>query len=373
VPELTDLPNLANDVRERVVAPPYAEVSRRVRARRLRGAAGSLAAAVLVVGGVAVWQNAVTTAGPPIPQPAEETPIPPTDESLWRSVVDGTDAHPFEVAGTDDGSIAVLWRALEQPAPTFALVIREADGTVHGRRLDEPVQLTPVPGGWVGVRTARAWFIGSDGTWTDLGTPGEPRPPRGGDVVIHGQYGRWLYYPGDRTWQALGDDYGDFEGAYVTPDGVPVTCDGNGRGQVTVVDDGDLDPSVQGETCVMAGRGDDVVVAGLGDDPSGEIRLTGLLLKSGETWTAPHIQNTPVDDVVSLVVIPDGRALVTDSDGDAVIFGGDGSIIEVGPEMGPAFVAGDQIYLQSYAQAKGPLVVLADDLSWQETPLPGLP
>ena len=41
--------------------------------------------------------------------------------------------------GTDDGSMAVIWRALEQPEPTFALVIREADGTVHGRRLDAPV------------------------------------------------------------------------------------------------------------------------------------------------------------------------------------------------------------------------------------------
>ena len=167
---LRDLPDLAGDVRERVVIPPYAEVSRRVRARRLRGAVGAMAAAVVVVGGVAVWQSVATTAGPSIPQPADHTqgPIPPTDESQWRAVVDGTDSHPFEIQGTDDGSIAVVWRALEPGAPTFALVIREADGSVHGMRLDEPVSLTPVPGGWVGMDGARGHLIGSDGSWTDL-------------------------------------------------------------------------------------------------------------------------------------------------------------------------------------------------------------
>jgi len=35
---------------------------------------------------------------------------------------------------TASGSIAVVWRALEHPEPTYALVIREPDGTVHGRR-----------------------------------------------------------------------------------------------------------------------------------------------------------------------------------------------------------------------------------------------
>ena len=120
-------------------------------------------------------------------------------------MVDGTDAHPFEIQGTDDGSIAVVWRALEQPEPTFALVIREADGTVHGRRLDEPVDLTPVPGGWVGVRTAQAWFIATDGSWTDLGSA---RPSRGrrepGDVFVHGPVRPLaVYSPETRTWSEL--------------------------------------------------------------------------------------------------------------------------------------------------------------------------
>ena len=69
----------------------------------------------------------------------------------------------------------MVWRALEHPEPTFALVIREADGTIHGTLLDEPVSLTPVPGGWVGLETTKAWFIRTDGSWTVLRQPGGPR------------------------------------------------------------------------------------------------------------------------------------------------------------------------------------------------------
>ena len=92
--DLHELPDLAGDVRDRVVIPPYAEVSRRVRARRLRGAVGAMAAAVVVVTGVALSQTVATTAGPSTPQPAgtSQGPIPPTDETQWRAVVDGTDS-----------------------------------------------------------------------------------------------------------------------------------------------------------------------------------------------------------------------------------------------------------------------------------------
>ena len=175
------------------------------------------AAAVVLVGGVAVWQSVATTAGPSVPQPAGTTqgPIPPTDESQWRAVVDGTDSHPFEVEGTDDGSIAVVWRALEPGAPTFALVIREADGSVHGMRLDDPVSLTPVPGGWVGMDGARGHLIGSDGTWSDLDETA-PRQPQAGDVVVTGQYSSWLYSPVDQGLSPATELEGGSADGYVT-------------------------------------------------------------------------------------------------------------------------------------------------------------
>ena len=178
--------------------PPYEEVGRRVRARRTRGLAGTLAATVLVVGGVAVWQSIGTSPGPGPAEPA--TPLPSTSEALWRSVVDGEMAHPFEVAGSDDGSVAVVWRSLEHPEPTFALVIREPDGTVTAPASTRPLDLTPVPGGWVGVRTVQGWFIGTDGTWTDLGSQAAPGSRDAGDVFVDGQFGQWLYSPEDRTW-----------------------------------------------------------------------------------------------------------------------------------------------------------------------------
>ena len=176
--DLRDLPDLAGDVRERVVTPPYDAVSRRVRHRRPAGGRQRRR------GGARRRRDRCLAErrhhGRPVSAAAGRppSPIPPTDESQWRAVVNGTNAGPFEVSGTDDGSVAIVWRALEQPEPTFALVIREADGSVHGRRLDVPVTLTPVPGGWVGLETARGWLIASDGSWTDLGAAREPRPPR---------------------------------------------------------------------------------------------------------------------------------------------------------------------------------------------------
>ena len=325
--ELRDLPDLVGDVRDRVVVPPYAEVSRRVRARRARTAAGTLAVAVLVVGGIAVWQNVATTAGPSVPQPATtQGPIPPTDESQWRAVVDGAAAGPFEVSGTDDGAIAVVWRALEHPEPTFALVIREADGTVHGRRLDVPLTLTPVPGGWVGLETTRGWLIGSDGSWTDLGAALDPRATEAGDVAVAGQFGRWLYRPDDRSWSTL-SVFGSPDQAYVNDFGNLITCTGH-DGRVSVVDQdrsGQPNPDLPGVTCVIAGNGETVVVAALGDDPSGAIPLTGVLRSTdgGATWTRPPFD--AFSSITSQVVGADGTILVTGTEGRSFVIHPDGA------------------------------------------------
>jgi hypothetical protein len=377
--DLHELPDLAGDVRERVVIPPYAEVSRRVRARRLRGAVGALAAAVVVVGGVATWQSVATTAGPSIPQPANHTqgPIPPTDESQWRAVVDGTDSHPFEVEGTDDGSLAVVWRALEPGAPTFALVIREADGSVHGMRLDDPVTLTPVPGGWVGMDGSWGHLIGSDGSWSDLGEAAS-RAPRAGDVVVTGQYSSWLYSPGDQGLSPMPQLEGGFADAYVTPQGDLVTCQHDGRGEIFVSPTGKMIRGLPGETCVVAGRDDDAAVVALGDDPDGGILMTGLATMSGLTpghspsWRFPQIPDL-LDGVTSVVVTPDGSTVVTDAgDGRWLVVRPDGDVVEPDRRAGEAFVAGERLYVSSYGLMNGPIFVSDDDgRTWSETTLPG--
>jgi hypothetical protein len=373
--DLRDLPDLASDVRERVVTPPYDAVSRRVRARRLRGAASTLASAVLVVGGVAVWQNAATTAGPPVPQPAEESPIPPTDESQWRAVVNGTDAHPFEIEGTDDGSIAVIWRALEHPEPTFALVIRDVDGRVHGMRIDSPVELTPVEGGWVGVRTTQGFFIGSDGTWTDLGQPGPSRRVRPGDYYINGQYGSWLYSSQRGTWSTMPMPYGNSFDGYVNPQGELVTCDGDGQGRVWITSGGRQSQSVVGATCDMTGRGDRVSAVGLGDEPDGSIPLMGLLVTTEDRLAVVRADFMVLSGVTSLTVTPAGSTLVTDaSAGDAFVLNADRTqLVEPDRKLGLAFVAGDRLYATTYGFMKGPLLESDDDgNTWHEGVLPGM-
>ena len=373
--DLHELPDLAGDVRERVVIPPYAEVSRRVRARRLRGAAGATAAAVVVVAGVAVWQSVATTAGPSVPQPADTTqgPIPPTDESQWRAVVDGTDSHPFEVEGTDDGSIAVVWRALEPGAPTFALVIREADGSVHGMRLDEPVSLTPVPGGWVGMDGAQGHLIGSDGTWSDL-AEGASRSPRPGDVLVTGQYSSWLYSPDYQRLSPMPELEGDYADAYITPQGDVITCSRAGNTHVWVTMRDVHSPWVDGSTCTMAGRGDAVSALGLGDEPDGGIPLTGLLVRSQDGSEFRAGDFIALSGVTSVTITPAGSTLVTDaSTGDSFVLSADHTqLVEPDRKLGLAFVAGDHLYATTYEFMNGPLLVSDDDgRTWSETTLPG--
>ncbi len=365
---IDELPDLAGDVRDRAVPPPYEHVTRRVRARRLRTASGTMAAVVITVGGIAVWQNAATTASPspapPITQPAD--PAYPASPA-WQQVVDGTDSHPFEIQGTDDGSIAVVWRALEQPEPTYALVIREPDGTLHGRRLDSSVSLTPVPDGWVGLRTARAWFISSAGTWTDLGTPGTPRAPEPGDVILAGQYGRWLYQPGTRTWTSLPVGYGDLGSSYVTPAGFQVGCHGPADGQVGVYRDGQRVTEAPGDACTVVGYRDSVVVVVTVDHPSGSIPIGNVLWSDdgGAGWS-------PIDfapgSLNSVAVLDDGTPVV----------GTDGGAVTIGPfqspegEHGFAFAAGQRLYTLAYGQSRGAMSYTDDKgETWHTAPLPG--
>jgi hypothetical protein len=369
---IEELPDLAGDVRARAVPPPYDEVRRRVRARRGRTEAGTLAATALVVGGLAIWQDVATTASPSpapsIPQPAD--PAYPASAD-WQQVVGGTDSHVFEIQGDDTGSIAVVWRALEQPAPTFALVIREADGALHGRVLDEPVSLTPVPGGWVGARASRAWFIADDGTWTELAAPGPSRGARAGDVMVRGTSASWLYSPADRSLAALDVDSTGTDG-YVTPDGVLTRCLWNGRNQIFFSPSDVLRQGLPGKSCVIAGRGDDLAIVSLGDDPDGDIPMTGLMTYSGDTWRYPSANL--LDGVSSVVMTPGGSTMVTGaSTGRAILVRADGEVTTPDQKVGQAFVAGDRLYATTYAQDHGPLYFSDDDGdTWSETTLPGL-
>jgi hypothetical protein len=364
-----ELPDLAGEVSARTVTPPYDAVTGRVRARRRRATAGTLAATAFVVGGLALWQDLSPA---PAPAPAPPVTSPGPVDGSWRQVVDGTDSHPFVISGTDDGSVAVVWRALEPGAPTFALVVRGPDGTVHGRWLDEPLSLTPVPGGWVGTYSSRAWLITTDGHWSALPEPTGRRDARAGDVLVRGQYSSWLYSPVDRSLAAVPDLDGGAADGYVTPDGVLDTCRWNGRSQIFFSPSDILREGVPGKTCVMAGRGDDLAIVGLGDRPDGGIPMTGLMTRSGDVWHYPRADLLP--GVSSVVVTPGGSTVVTDaSSGRWLLVRPDGQVTTPQRKVGEAFVAGDRLYVSAYGFMKGPLFYSEDDgRTWTETVLPGI-
>jgi hypothetical protein len=291
-----------------------------------------------------------------------------TDERLWKSVVDGPLAHPLDVSGAADGSVAILWRSLVQPAPTFALVIRTPDGRVIGRRLDAPVTLTPVSDGWVALRGHRAWYVEPGSDWISLGTPGPVRAPRAGDVLVDGQGGPWLVDPDRLTWDRAPS--GALAEA-VTASGHLYACTGTGFGHVRVRLDVGYTQWVSGDSCLMASQGEAVSALGLEDAPGGGT-TSGLLVSQGGPFRSGDWIR--LGDVSSMCVTADGATIVTGAGGDAFVLTADRrQLIEPDEKLGVAFTAGDRLYATTFAQDKGPLLYSDDDgATWQETTLPGL-
>ncbi len=376
MPDVFELPDLAGDVRDRAVPPPYDEVVRRRRAGRIRLAAGTALVCAVVAGGIVAVQ--VATAPEAASPPAAEGggPDGPTDPGVWSRVVNGPQAHPFEVSASDDGAVAVVWRSLTLPAPLYALVIRDGSGSVHGTMLEEPVTLTPVPGGWVAVSGYRGWLLGTDGTWRDLGEPDPAREPVPGDVLVAGQYSRWLFDPAAGTWSGSTHDRDSAAGAYVNPEGGLVTCArDSGTIRVAPPDARDQPPSLDGATCLMYGSGDSVVVAGVGDGPDGSLPLTGLLRSTdgGAAWSP--IKGVPHDvPLHSLAITTSGTIVLSGDDGRSFVIDRDGTVTH--PDTDTGFLisgGGERIYAlaqESPVQA----LLFSDDQgeTWQETVIPGM-
>jgi hypothetical protein len=171
---------------------------------------------------------------------------------------------------------------------------------------------------------------------------------------------------------------GGYADAYVTPEGELVTCQQGGRGEIIVSPIGKMTHGLPGETCVVAGRGDNAAVVALGDDPDGGIPMTGLATMTdltpgySPTWRF-HQNLNLLDGVTSVVVTPGGSTLVTNAgDGRSLVVRPDGDVVEPDRKVGEAFVAGDRLYVTSHAFMNGPVFVSDDDgRTWQETTLPG--
>jgi hypothetical protein len=254
-------------------------------------------------------------------------------------------------------------------------VVRQPDGTLHGWRLDEPLDLTPVPGGWVGTYSSQSWLVTSDGTMSSLDVATRTRDARPGDVVIRGQYTSWLYSPDDADLSVLPSLDGTLFDGYVAPDGRLLTCGPDGD-RIGVSAVGAAISRGRGSTCLLVGHGDHVTAAGTGDGSGkdGGVYLLSLQHShdGGASWSDGRL---PSDlDLTSVAVGADGTTYVTGTDGRLFVTSPDGSTAEPGGSHGVVTTTGDRVWSLPYGNNHGPLRYSDDHgATWSETTLPGLP
>ena len=275
------------------------------------------------------------------------------------------------MAGGLDGSLAVIWRDLVHPEPTFALVVQDSDGSVSGRLLDEPLDLTAVPGGWVGSRDGqRASFVRPDGTVTDLPVESTQARPGAGDwaVTLSGPSLLWQSRTGLLVHPALDRATTQF---LVTDPGRVVTYDPGStllettKGSEVVLPEGT-------RAVALAAYGGDIAAAALGDAPDGSIPTLELVVSHdlGDTWQrATGIRSA---GTTSLVVTPAGTTLATDDQGGytRVDKSGEGVVNETLSLTGLT-LAGDRIAALQFDDGPGLLWSDDDGRTWEPGTLPG--
>jgi hypothetical protein len=364
---LSTMSRLAEEIGERAAPPDFGEVTARARHRRRSRlvVAGALVAAVILAGvvGVALVGHERT------PPPASPDRLPTEVTDLVRSPT----SHPFEVVGGLDGSLAVVWRNLVHPEPTFALVLRDADGTVRGRLLDQPFDLTAVPGGWVASRDgASASFVTSAGAITELPIEPTRTAPEPGDMIVP-TAGRLLLWRAETGTLALPDLPPRTEAAHLTDGGVLATYRSEHRMRI-----GDVRVSMPAgtRTVTIAGSGDHVSVLALGDAPDGSIPALGLVAshdagRTGNQWTADELGLT---DTTSLVVTPGGTTLSTSTDGDLTVLDADGRLVTPhhAPRIQGLTLAGDRVYGFTLSHDGALLWSEDDGATWRQETMPGL-
>ena len=219
--DLRDLPDLADDVRERVDIRPETPfrwvhhlAARRggiIGARSARRRRRSPSSACAQPHG----RPAMPSRLPPRPDPADRrmSGCPVRQRHQRR--------RPF-----DSGHrrrIVAMWRALEQARRPSTGAIRKADGSVHGRLEDVPVAYPPCPGGWSACEmTAGLRSSASDGSSSTPISATSRRAPAAGDVVVTARCAVRLLTEdgaGRRVVECRSPP-----GAYLAPTAPTVTC-----------------------------------------------------------------------------------------------------------------------------------------------------
>jgi hypothetical protein len=370
---LRELGRLAAEVGDRAVPPSFDEVLGRARRRRRSRRSTAAVGAAVLVGAVAVVGVVTRDPAPAPAPPASPAGLP----GEVRDLVRAPRSHPFEMVGGDDGSLAIVWRNLVQPGPTFALVVRDADGEVHGRLLDQPLDLTAVRGGWVGTRSGTTgWRISPEGSFTRLEVDEAHLVARTGDVLVpaagevpllyrpstdrlaHPEQSSGLPELVTESGNLLTYDPGPSP-ANVSLDGVTVALPAGTMGIVTAV------------------SGDLAAVVAQGDAPDGSIPVLGLAViddarGSGRSFDGRELG---IRDLGSLVVTDDGVVLVTDGDGRLTRLGRDGFLepADDPPLVRGLTIGGSRVYGVAANDDHGPLLWSDDDgATWHSDTLPGM-
>ncbi len=313
-----ELTALRDDVADRARLPDFAAVqARALRRRRTRIAAvGSVAAAAAVVVAI-VLAPGLGALPEATPGPSTEGPTrveTGTVPKVVQDLVQDSRAHRFVVAGGLDGSVAVVWRNLVQPAPMFALVTRSADGVVTGQLLGEPPStLTAVPGGWVGSVGHVGephYLVRPDGAVLDLPVSTLVDDPTAGDVAVpQPQQAGYLIFR-DGTLLHPKDPPTTPFATYITPDGGLVAQ--SGRRDVVSDAGGRTRLPARTRYVAVVGNGPHVAAIAFGSEPDGDIPIVGAAVSSdsGLTWRAVALPD-PFGGVSSFAITSGGTTAIT--------------------------------------------------------------
>ena len=277
---------------------------------------GLLAAAAAVVATLALAPGLGTLPEPPTPvtpSPSPTLALGTVPQEVQDLIADDR-THRLEVTGGLDGSVAVIWRELDGN-PRFALVTRTADGISTGQIIEAPFGLTPVPGGWVAMRSYRAYLLTPDGTLTDLPIQAVIEP-RAGDIQVETGERPFLYRPSVGLLAPVAMEE-EVDATYLNTEGELITYDRDKQRISSPTGGGTAVPARAGHV-LFAGRDDIVVALALGDEPDGSIPLIDIAISrdGGRLWDHTMLRTTKPVDVTSAAVEADGKVLVaTSTDG----------------------------------------------------------
>ncbi len=275
---------------------------------------GLLAAAAAVVAVLALAPGLGTLPEPPTPVTPSPSPALAvgTVPQEVRNLIADDRTHRIEVAGGLDGSVAVIWRELDGN-PRYALVTRTADGTTTGQIIEAPFGLTAVPGGWVAMRSYRAYLLTPEGRLTDLPIQAVIEP-RAGDIQVETGERPFLYRPSVGLLAPVAMEE-EADATYLNAEGDLVTYNED-KHRISSTAGGGTSVPEDASYVFFAGNADVVVALVQGDQSDGLIVLMDIAISrdGGRSWEHTLPQTPKPVQATSAAVDAEGTVLVATSE-----------------------------------------------------------